>query len=108
MYNQVVIIVTGSIHCHPEHLADVLSSSLQHVHRSRLEPGCLLHSVHIDAENPNRLVFVEHWSDRAALLGGEFSHIETSYHCGPVFRNLAPDGRRAPITVLATPSRRSC
>ncbi len=68
MYNQVVIIVTGSIHCHPEHLADVLSSSLQHVHRSRLEPGCLLHSVHIDAENPNRLVFVEHWSDRAALL----------------------------------------
>ncbi len=37
----------------------------------------------------------------AALLGAEFSHIETSYHCGPVFRDLAPDGHRAPVTVLA-------
>ena len=31
------------------------------------EPGCLLHSVHHDVEDPNRLVFIEHWADRAAL-----------------------------------------
>ena len=68
MYNRSVIIVTGSIHCHPDHLTAVLDESLAHVRRSRLEPGCLLHSVHVDAENPNRLVFVEHWEDRAALL----------------------------------------
>jgi quinol monooxygenase YgiN len=37
------------------------------VHRSRTEPGCLLHSVHRDVEDPNRLVFIEHWADRAAL-----------------------------------------
>jgi len=62
-----MILVTGSVTARPERLADALELSLQHVRRSRAEPGCLAHAVHIDAENPNRLVFVEHWSDRAAL-----------------------------------------
>ena len=38
------------------------------MHRSRKEPGCISHAVHIDCENPLRLVFVEQWADRAALL----------------------------------------
>ncbi len=42
--------------------------SLEHVHRSRKEPGCLSHAVHIDCENPLRLVFIEEWADRGALL----------------------------------------
>ena len=42
--------------------------SLEHVHRSRDEPGCISHAVHVDCENPLRLVFVEQWADRAALL----------------------------------------
>ncbi len=37
----------------------------------------------------------------ASLLGAEFSHIETSYNCGPVFTDLAPNGQAAPVTVLA-------
>ena len=37
----------------------------------------------------------------AALLGPEFLHIETFYNCGPVFPDLAPQGRRAPVSVLA-------
>ncbi len=37
----------------------------------------------------------------AALLGAEFTHFETPYNCGPVFRDLAPNGQRAPVTVLA-------
>ena len=41
--------------------------SLEHVRRSRTEPGCLLHSVSRDGEDPNRLLFLEHWADRAAL-----------------------------------------
>jgi quinol monooxygenase YgiN len=41
--------------------------SLEHVRRSRKEPGCLSHAVHIDCENPLRLVFVEHWADQNAL-----------------------------------------
>jgi quinol monooxygenase YgiN len=62
-----VIIVTGSVQARPESRAEVLRLSLEHVTRSRLEPGCLLHSVHHDVEDPNRLVFLEHWVDRDAL-----------------------------------------
>jgi quinol monooxygenase YgiN len=62
-----VIIVTGSVKARPEALAEVLRLSLEHVGRSRLEPGCLLHSVHQDVEDTNRLVFLEHWVNRDAL-----------------------------------------
>ncbi len=62
-----MIIVTGSVQARPETIDEVLRLSLGHVHRSRLEPGCLLHSVHHDAEDANRLVFLEHWEDRDAL-----------------------------------------
>ena len=62
-----MIIVTGSVTGRAETLDELLRLSLEHVHRSRLEPGCLLHSVHRDVEDPNRLVFLEHWADRDAL-----------------------------------------
>jgi quinol monooxygenase YgiN len=45
----------------------VLVASLEHVHRSRTEPGCLLHSVHQNVEDPTVVVFVEHWEDQDAL-----------------------------------------
>jgi len=38
------------------------------VHRSREEAGCISHAVHIDCEDPLRLVFIEQWADRTALL----------------------------------------
>jgi quinol monooxygenase YgiN len=62
-----VLIVTGSIEARPDTIDQVLDLSLAHVHRSRGEPGCLLHSVHRDAEHPLRLVFLEHWADADAL-----------------------------------------
>jgi quinol monooxygenase YgiN len=62
-----MILVTGSVTARPERLAEALALSLEHVHRSRTEPGCLAHAVHHDAENPQRLMFVERWADRAAL-----------------------------------------
>jgi quinol monooxygenase YgiN len=62
-----MIIVTGSVTANPDALPEVLRLAVEHVHRSRLEPGCLLHSVHQDVENPNRVVFLEHWLDRDAL-----------------------------------------
>lgn len=46
----------------------MLGLALEHVHRSRAEPGCLLHSVHQDVEDPNHVVFLEHWADHHALL----------------------------------------
>ena len=62
-----MLIVTGSVQATPATLEDALSICLEHVRRSRLEPGCLLHSVHKDVEDPNRLLFLEHWSDLDAL-----------------------------------------
>jgi quinol monooxygenase YgiN len=62
-----MIIVTGSVRARPETIDEVLALSLEHVRRSRAEPGCELHSVHVDAEDPLHVVFVEHWTDAPAL-----------------------------------------
>jgi quinol monooxygenase YgiN len=62
-----VIIVTGSIVAKPEHVDEVQRLAVEHVTRSRLEPGCLMHSVQRDVENVNRFVFVEHWADADTL-----------------------------------------
>ena len=63
-----MIVVTGSVTAREDTLDDVRKLSLEHVHRSRLEPGCISHAVHLDCENPLRLVFIEQWADQAALL----------------------------------------
>jgi quinol monooxygenase YgiN len=47
---------------------EVRRLSLEHVHRSRAESGCISHAVHVDCEDALRLVFIEQWVDRAALL----------------------------------------
>lgn len=62
-----MILVLGSVVVTEAGLREALSVSLQHVQRSRLEPGCIMHSVHQDAERPRRLVFVEKWATPADL-----------------------------------------
>jgi quinol monooxygenase YgiN len=62
-----MIVVTGSITARQDSLDQVRALSLEHVHRSRKETGCISHAVHVDCENPLRLVFIEQWADRAAL-----------------------------------------
>ena len=62
-----MIIVTGSVRARPDALDELLAASLEHVHRSRTEPGCLLHSVHQNVEDQSVVVFLEHWEDRDAL-----------------------------------------
>ena len=62
-----MVIVTGSVLARPETVDEIRALSLTHVHRSRKEPGCISHDVHIDVENPHRFVFVERWRDMAAL-----------------------------------------
>jgi quinol monooxygenase YgiN len=63
-----VIVVTGSVTARQETFNEVRQLSLEHVRRSRNEPGCISHAVHVDCEDPMRLVFIEQWADRAALL----------------------------------------
>src|SRR4051812_43474786 len=63
-----VIVVTGAVVGSDATIDELIRVSLEHVHRSRAEPGCISHAVHRDAENPNRLVFLERWADRDAIL----------------------------------------
>ena len=63
-----MIVVTGSVTAKQDCFEEVRRLSLEHVQRSRKEPGCISHAVHADCENPLRLVFIEQWADRAALL----------------------------------------
>ena len=58
-----MIVITGDVRVAAEDLDQALRVSLEHVHRSREEPGCVSHAVHQDAEDPTHLVFFEEWSD---------------------------------------------
>jgi quinol monooxygenase YgiN len=62
-----MILITGSIVARADTFDALLKESLVHVHRSRGEPGCIAHDVHVDCEHPLRLVFVEKWRDKAAV-----------------------------------------
>ena len=90
-----MIIVTGSVRVRSEHIDRALQLSLDHVHRSRREPGCLLHSVHRDVEDPFRLVFVEHWADLDALR----THFGVPAS-GAFVRELASLGDAAPEMAI--------
>lgn len=62
-----MIIVTGAIPARPETFDEIRRLGLEHSRRSRAEPGCLSHDLHVDCEDPLRLVFVERWADVEAL-----------------------------------------
>ena len=62
-----MIIVTGTLQARADTIDELRQLSLEHVARSRAEPGCLEHGVAVDANDGLRLVFFERWSDRAAL-----------------------------------------
>ncbi len=62
-----MIIVTGAIQARADTVEELRALSLEHVARSRAEPGCLEHGVAADVNDGLRLVFHERWADRAAL-----------------------------------------
>lgn len=62
-----MILITGHITVRTESRDPALALGIQHSARSRREPGCVAHNCHIDAENPNRIVFVEEWTDMAVV-----------------------------------------
>lgn len=62
-----MILVTASILARPDTFDALRDLCLDHVRRSRTEAGCLSYALHVDCENPLRLVFLETWADRAAL-----------------------------------------
>ncbi len=62
-----MVIVIGDVTVREGELHAALAISREHVERSRAEPGCMSHDVHVDTEIPDRIVFVERWVDRATL-----------------------------------------
>jgi quinol monooxygenase YgiN len=62
-----MIIVTGVIQARADSVDAARRLALEHVARSRAEPGCLEHGVAGDVNDGLRLVFFERWADRAAL-----------------------------------------
>lgn len=62
-----MILVIGHALAKPDTLQAMLAISVEHVLRSRAEPGCISHEVTTDVQQPLRLTFVERWSDMAAL-----------------------------------------
>lgn len=62
-----MLIVIGAVVVREGCIDQALQLSQQHVDRSRCETGCIEHGVHIDGENPQRLVFLEKWEDQASL-----------------------------------------
>lgn len=93
-----MILVTGSVTTRSDSLDRARELSLKHVRRSRLEPGCLSHAVHIDCENPLRLVFVEQWADRA-VLAAHFA-VPASRDFVRALKSLAAEA--SPIEIFET------
>jgi len=62
-----MIIITGSIPTSPEVHEEIVALCVKHSIRSRGEPGCISHNVHVDLEDPARLFFYERWEDAAAV-----------------------------------------
>ena len=62
-----MIIVTGVIQARADTVEELRALSIEHVGRSRAEPGCLEHGVAADVNDGLRLVFFERWADRPAL-----------------------------------------
>lgn len=63
-----MIIVTGSVLARGGCAERLLALGLEQARRVRQKPGCLAYVVCRDAENPLRLVFLEQWADREALI----------------------------------------
>lgn len=62
-----MIIVTGHVIARKDTEETVERLAVEHVLRSRAEPGCVSHEVSRDVQQPLRFVFFERWSDMAAL-----------------------------------------
>ena len=62
-----MLVVTGSVTARPDTFEALRDAAMAHTVRSRAEPGCLKHSVHVDCEDPLTLFFYEEWADRPAL-----------------------------------------
>ena len=62
-----MILLTGSVRAAPGSIERAARLCIEHVERSRREPGCISHAIHVDAEDPCHLLFVEEWESVDAV-----------------------------------------
>lgn len=62
-----MIVVAGTVTARAETIEEMTRAAREHVHRSRVEPGCVSHHVSIDADDPLTLHFIERWESADAL-----------------------------------------
>lgn len=98
-----MILVIGHVITSPETAAEITRLCTEHSARSRSEPGCLAHNVHVDCEDPSRLVFVEQWVDKAALKA-HFAVAESNAFVKAI-RALSPE--RTHMTVYSAEETRT-
>lgn len=79
----------GSVRTDAGSRAAIEAESIAHCARSRAEPGCIAHNCHYDAEDPDRLVFVEKWANADALRA-HFA-VPASLHFVEALRTLAKE-----------------
>jgi quinol monooxygenase YgiN len=97
-----MILVIGDVTLRAGTLDEALAESRIHVDRSRTEPGCISHDVHVDTEIPNRIVFVERWLDDAALK--THFKVPESIEFARTLSRLAAERPVADIYAVADPS----
>jgi quinol monooxygenase YgiN len=93
-----MIVITGSMLARPDTVDEALQLGIAHSRRSRAEPGCLAHNIHVDAENPLRLMFYEEWQDRAAVR----AHFAVPQSIAFVRRYRKLADSRAPMKIYDT------
>ena len=90
-----MIIVTGGIVATPEGFEEARRIGMAHSVRSRAEPGCISHDLHVDCEDPLKLVFVERWADAEALK--LHFKVPASIDFVRAIRNLAAEATRMEV-----------
>jgi len=93
-----MIVITGSMLARHDTVDEALQLGIAHSRRSRAEPGCLAHNIHVDAENPLRLMFYEEWQDAAAVK--RHFAVPESLEFVRRYRKLADS--RAPMKIYDT------
>lgn len=84
-----MMVVWGSVQTDSQRKEQLLEACLEHVRRSRTEPGCIEHGAYVDSEDEHRIVFFERWEDADALKA-HFAVPESGAFVGQL-RALATD-----------------
>ena len=87
-----MLIVGGSVMARPETLHALRAVCVAHSGRSRGEPGCVSHNVHVDCEDPLRLFFLR-TLDRPDALHAHFKAPGTATFIEDLRRFDAAAGR---------------